>query len=797
MEPSSDPSMPFHHHRHGQRHQPLGSSQPSSGSTSQLSRSHSQGPASPSASTAASSNPFVRSHDDEPPTPLSGHPSGSISVAIKCPSLDKDSAVVTVSKNDTVLALKQAIQTTWAGAPRADGMRCIRSGRILSDNEVFSQLAETLEPGEPLSLHLVIRPDAWSDPQNRPTPSRRNSYLRQNQHQLQHQRQNDLPRSALATQLNLQDDVPPPPSVTSTEHPPHWTPTFEPYFSEVDPTPAESTSHLPSLHDVHDVSASSSETTRNMISSTAGQAEADVYTVLDEILRVTAPDNWPLLNEALSEAYDEYVTMYEVIYEQARAAQKGSTSTSSSLPLPPSQSDLLTSIETTLLGWEPVQMPNDEHASTAPQSSDTGYQYLYQQVTHRGLPYLLRISTTPLAVQRSEALSTLLQRITTLGTVISKLDNIIMLSRLIKAQPPTSNSAAALGASAPTQLNGASATGRTMALERGGPVAYVARISQNLVADLRGVTLADVIAVIVPMAFIGFKVGILLSVMLRGADSFRWYFVLGMASVYVVFESYRIVQRRMRVRQRRTPRAAAAPPQAAAAAGDADAGAAGAAGAAAAAATPTGANVPTAPSNEEAAERQATDTPLQPLPPPQAPRRMRSRTRFTYDWCIDHVAFIGLDVEDQELGLLPPNGTTGRHIGWVERVLVSEWLLPILVFVITMMPAVEQRRKRAIEERERVIRKWTRLEQERRERMIELQRKEAEEQGRSDTAVRDEEVSAGQMEGQSKRVEYADRMVRQRRTGEEVWLDEEEEEGMRLARELQEEGDGMEDMNIF
>lgn len=150
MEPSSDSSMPFHHHRHGQRHQPLGSSQPSSSSTSQLSRSHSQGPASPSTSTAASSNPFVRSHDDEPPTPMSSHPSGHISVAIKCPSLDKDSAVVNVSKTDTVLALKEAIQRTWAGAPRADGMRCIRSGRILSDNEVFSQLAETVSSSPPI-----------------------------------------------------------------------------------------------------------------------------------------------------------------------------------------------------------------------------------------------------------------------------------------------------------------------------------------------------------------------------------------------------------------------------------------------------------------------------------------------------------------------------------------------------------------------------------------------------------------------------------------------------------------------
>ena len=196
MDPASDPSRHLahqhhqHHHHHGQRHQRLGPT-PSSGSMSASSNPHAQGPASPSASTAASSNPFVRPHHDDQPRniaadePLASEPvshphrtqlassttdpvrssssadrrssslsrtassasllrADEISVAIKCPSLDQDSAVVKVSLTDTVLALKHIIQRTWSGAPRADGMRCIRSGRILNDNETFAQLVQTV-----------------------------------------------------------------------------------------------------------------------------------------------------------------------------------------------------------------------------------------------------------------------------------------------------------------------------------------------------------------------------------------------------------------------------------------------------------------------------------------------------------------------------------------------------------------------------------------------------------------------------------------------------------------------------
>ncbi|TKY90393.1 hypothetical protein EX895_000391 [Sporisorium graminicola] len=841
----------------------MGPSQPS-GSMSPPPSSHPQGPTSPPASTAASSTPFVRSHHDELPEPLSENQSvasellrgrseqprstldsinnstsmsraassssasgeGEIAIALKCPSLDKDSAVVRVRSSDTVLVLKQTIEATWPGAPRAEGMRCIRSGRILSDNEVFSQLTEM----------------------NRPTPSRRSSYLRQQQQQQQLQQSqvhNSLPRSALSTQIILPenataDDVPPRFGSTSTQLPSSYQPAFGPYFSEPSSTAARSTPGVSAKDD--DAVMSGSIINAGMNRSRTAQDGDDAYSVLEDVLKVTAPDNWPLLVEALKAAYDEYVLIYERIYNEALVAQKrGETASPTPIDSSSTQSDLLTSVETTLLGWDPIQVPGDDHAnatSTASTSSGNETRHLYQQVSHRGLPYLLRISTTPLAVQRSEALCALLQRITTLGSMIEKLENVIMLGRLIPVQHPAFSGVHG-GESASGPLNGAASTARDMALERVGIVAGATRIAQRMVEACRGITFTDVTAVIVPMAFVGFKVGILLSIMLQDADKLKKYFLLGMASVYVVFESYRIVQRRMRVRQRMAPRVPVPvppPPPPPAHQQEDDRAAEGDAGQAAAATSPTapmGANVPTAPLHEEQVERQATQDPLRPLPPPQAPARIASRPAFSLDWCIDQMAFVGLDAEDAELGLLPALGTSSSSSSapnsasrsWVHRILGSEWVLPLLLFCFTMMPAVEQRRKRAIEERERVIRKWTRLEQERRERVQEMLR--AQEEEKRELAEQQQQqqgsdeqsgsasvpaptasvplagLPAGEDLGlQQKRAEYADRMLRQRRNTEAVDMDDDDDgevAARRLARQMQddEEEAEMDDLNIF
>lgn len=655
-----------------------------------------------------------------------------------------------------------------------------------------------------MSLHLVIRPDAWSDPQNRPTPSRRSSYLRQQQ-----QQQHSLLRAALEPQTptaqDTDDDVPRFYRSTSTPSQPRALPQFEPYFTDPDATPTES------QQIDADILASGSDL--DMDDKPATRELADAYAVLEQTLRVTAPDNWPMLIEALRSACDEYVLMYEAVYNDAQKAQKAGSSSRSTLTW--SQSDLLTSVETTLLGWEPVPKPGEVGAATP--GSDGEPQYFYQQVSHRGLPYLLRVATTAYDGQRSEVLHTLLERISMLRSMVDKLENIIMLGRLLRGAASIDTS------SASTQLSGSAVTGRAAAVEQGGIAASATRLSQAFLEAARSLTLADATAVIIPMFFVGFKVGILLSVMLRGADTTKKYFILGMASVYIAFESYRIVKRRMRVRQRLMPQPPQPPQPNAPPAAEGNENQA-----ATPAPAPMGANVPTAPSHEEAVERQATEEPLRPLPPPQAPPRFRSRTRFSYDWWIDLLAFIGLDAEDAELGLLPAPGTNAAaalaanpnatpapahdETHWLERVLISSWVLPFVLFFVTMMPAVEQRRKRAIEERERVIRKWTRLEQERRERAQEvLQRQQEEnekEKEKDSVGIQDQEdaqshtahVESGEkLDLQQKRADYADRILRQRRTTEAVDVDDEDH---RLAQAVaagagDDEDDAMENMNIF
>ncbi|SPO32735.1 uncharacterized protein UTRI_05763_B [Ustilago trichophora] len=874
MDPSSDSSLHLNSHHHSQRHQRFGGPSQPSASMSSSSSSHPQGPASPSSSTAASSNPFVRSHHNDPPEPIersqslaseplqpqtrnkqapltnNAKPSSSsppmrsaslfrtasssscprsdhISVAIKCPSLDKDSAVVQVEPTDTVLALKHTIERSWPGAPRPEGMRCIRSGRILNDNEIFAQLVQTLEPGEPLSLHLVIRPDAWSDPQNRPTPSRRSSYLRQQQQQ-QQQQQQSLLRSALATQAQVptthdsEDDVPPLHSATSNQTSSNWSPQFEPYFSQPSTSSPQATPELRPL-DTETLAPHSNINSSiyfNMSDTATDHNVAETLSVLDKTLRVTAPDNWPMLVEALSAACDEYVLKYEAIYNQAHASQMSDSEadSSSSSTLSSMQSDVLTSVETTLLGWGPIPAPSEEHAASALSSSQTDTQCMYQQISHRGLPYLLRIATTPLDIQRSEALHTLLTRISTLRTLIDKLEHAIMLGRLIQVQHPQifAPSGATNVASVPTQLNGAAAAGQAMALEQGGFVSSLTRFAQTTIAAARDITFADVTAVMTPMFFVGFKVGILLSVMLRGADTTKKFFVLGMASIYVAFESFRIVQRRMRVRQRAAARTPPVPPlqQPNANAPPADQPAA----ATPAPAPPMGANVPTAPTtHERTIEEQIATNPHLRLPPPQAPPRFRTVSRFSYDWWIDHLAFIGLEVEDEELALLPPRGSSssgggggGGGVGLFGKILTSSWVLPVVLFVVTMMPAVEQRRKQAIEERVRVVRKWLRLEGERRERLRvlaeELKRSQEEKGEMQPGDVLNSAGSGGgaggmvvdgQDELQKKRVEYAAQVLHQRRNTEAVDLDEDDGLIAQAIAANEDDDDQLEDMNIF
>ncbi|KAF9055090.1 hypothetical protein BDZ89DRAFT_975313 [Hymenopellis radicata] len=67
---------------------------------------------------------------------------------------------VQVHTTATVLDVKQSIEATCAGGPRAEGQRLIWRGRALSDDERLDSIWKS--PNEPRIVHLAVHPTAWT-----------------------------------------------------------------------------------------------------------------------------------------------------------------------------------------------------------------------------------------------------------------------------------------------------------------------------------------------------------------------------------------------------------------------------------------------------------------------------------------------------------------------------------------------------------------------------------------------------------------------------------------------------------
>lgn len=88
-----------------------------------------------------------------PTSPSTASQRQLLQLLIKCPSLgslDCDTRLMTVSADATIKQVKANIETTWPGRPKAEGMRCIRAGRLLSDEDVVGNVVVevSLSPGE-------------------------------------------------------------------------------------------------------------------------------------------------------------------------------------------------------------------------------------------------------------------------------------------------------------------------------------------------------------------------------------------------------------------------------------------------------------------------------------------------------------------------------------------------------------------------------------------------------------------------------------------------------------------------
>ncbi|SPO41612.1 uncharacterized protein PSFLO_07094 [Pseudozyma flocculosa] len=824
------------------------SSSSSSGGGGTMSLHHSAPPSTPG-SAPMSRAPSLSALD------ISADVGEGVLLSIKCPSLVRDSARIRFHPDTTVLQIKQSIERTWPGKPRSQGLRFIRAGRLLADTETVAEFAVGTDPSEPVSVHLVIRPDAWLDPKNRPTPSRRSSYLRQ------------VPLASPLLTPGLRDisssyftTLPTSSPLQSQRTSPRAQPTPLP---EDRPVPSGSHSsvstastrssgatpvHAPSTTRPGRLSRQSSRSgdgadmhgfgggmwwntavadfalPARMTTASSMPPASDDHDKFRQILMATAPANYPLLVDSATLLHDVYLERYRRLY---RASQKGQLSGEAPVSALAGDGDgeesdddnadededvlsLAQSVEDELFGWEPIDMPALDRRPDVPGGKEL--EYLYHEVQCNGLPYLLQLAVTPSDRQRSAAMSQLLGRMERLASTIKLLNSLTMHASLLagaadvapfapSAMSPASGTAlspdlhaqlparAAVAAAAPPPLGGADPQnpqprGRAAAAQLV-PVAW-----RSTFAGLAELTWNEIFSMTVPLFFLGLKLGIFLYVFGRGASDMKRFAMMAAASIYVVWEAVKLVKRRteMRLAARLRQRAAAAgQPNAHPEAGAAEAGDGGVA-------RPAGANVPHAPAagaGTGTGEGETND-PLAPLPPVHAPRRYTTSepSLLSVEHWLERIAYIGMESEDEDLGLLPPLGSPRPAARTRRRGRVFHHVVvPLVLFFATLVPDIEMKRRRAIEEREDVVRDAVSKAEERIERIRAMQR--------DDAAQAQAQAQAQGEEGRDKVLkEYSDRILARRRGGTAAaGMDGRDAEALRAAVRADEDDEG--EMQFF
>lgn len=276
------------------------------------------------------------------------------------------------------------------------------------------------------------------------------------------------------------------------------------------------------------------------------------------------------------------------------------------------------------------------------------------------------------------------------------------------------------------------------------------------------INLDELFHIALPLFFLSFKLSILLYVFTRHASPFKRYCLISLAVLYVVYEGYSMVQRRARLREtadrlRRAAEDGQRNRRAPSANGNGDTAPEGAQPTADAPASnqetqqgdtparPAGANVPHAESS--------VPDPNAPPPPPRAPARYTATSPLVLNYWIEHVAYIGLEDEDVELGLQLPGGGGAATRAFTPRgywtyKVFARVIVPLILFVGTLVPEIEKRRRKAIEEREHVIRTVARIEEERQARLAE-ERERASGQDGQNTSVTATAVNGAPTEGAS------------------------------------------------
>lgn len=640
-------------------------------------------------------NGLMRSHSPLPNT---------IRLDIKCPSLigSSDSSILSVSKTSTIAQVKQIVEQTWPGKPRANGMRFFKAGQTLSDEMIVGNIVKEEDRDEPTPVHLVIRPDAWKQrsPARNATPSAQSTTNRP---------------LAFTSLLTAKTDNRPSP-----------------------------TSSLPS------------------IALPSSQPSQDHTTTIDRsrhlanMVESMDPSQYDTLRSLVSWAYARYVDLYEKEWNALygdKNAQTGKSGTelselAAAMGCTIEEVNLcIDQLERDVLLWDSVDEAFSYEVVKNP--------FKYKNVTIDGLPYLLRVEQSP----QSERLRSLHSRIDQLRLLYHQIEKLINYHSILDRAVPTSAHIASADVLA-VRGSGLHPVGGAMV------AAHQAQAIDRAIFRNRfvGLQREDWFSVLFSTFFLTLKVGLLVYVFTRGASPAKQKYMAGFASLYIIYEGYRNLMKRVQVRRRAIRRALGR--------------------------EGTNEGRPNPGNHGDNQTNRQQDTPQNSaesthnpnqhdVPVPPAPNRYTVYSPFLLEFWIERLAYWRMREEDREMGLRVPTGNrNGAHqvqhdpMNKLVGVVNDYILMPIILFTSTLIPEIEQRRRRAIDQRDEIIRSIARKveEQERRLREEEeKQSKEGPEGSVEDPADSSSKVSASSTAIQNRqpallRSRYAQRILDERRS---------------------------------
>lgn len=586
-------------------------------------------------------------------------------------------AAISAKPKHSVRRIKAAVQASWPGKPSADGIRLIHAGRILGDDELVASLVKLGQTEA--YLHLVVRPDAWQDIERAPlTPQPRLEEPSS--------RPSRLDRATPVTQSNRRLLRPP---VSPLPESSYFTlPTAQQHSEQSTGTDGAYHRHTPTLGDL------------------VAMPEAD------EILAAIHLRYFV----RYSDVYERFISMATAsegeLHQRANIRRSWLTNESADAE------GAFSEFEQVIFKWQPL-------SETNARSTDRRYATTVDAELRDCADRLSAVSQLLGHVRKLRDLDTLHQQgldvssawvssgLNTLDRQAQRMPHQLRASAL----PTREMFMAALQAHAQTQN----------AAVRDAPTSPANALFSRLFSPITRLTWRDWLHVLDPVFFLSVKLGLLLYIFTQRVSPTQKAIMYAIAVCWVAFETWRLWRRRLRrldSAQRRRLREAAAR-------GDNIERQQRRARRHTRRSARAAATTPSTTSDSQPAHSDQVASSLLPL----APLRFTNASFMSLDYWRQNFVFYGLEEEDQDLGFRPNSSQVTR---WATRsarqrlasasyplarspasllgplMQVLRWLeaspallfMPLYLYVLTLVPQLEEARASEVRRRQRSIKKW-------------------------------------------------------------------------------------------